>query len=145
VYVADGDSGLQIIDISDPLHPARAGSCDTPGYAYDIAVAGDHAYVADGASAIYVFAISIPPSPVLVGMYDMLDCAVGVAISGDYACVADTVMGLQVLDLTMYSWPEFEAGYGTPGRASKVLSRVMSGRCPNCGPASSLAVMHVES
>ena len=32
-YVADGDSGLQVIDISTPSSPHLIGSCDTPGYA----------------------------------------------------------------------------------------------------------------
>ena len=32
-YVADGSSGLQVIDISTPSSPHLIGSCDTPGYA----------------------------------------------------------------------------------------------------------------
>ena len=32
-YVADGDSGLQVIDVSNPASPQIIGSVDTPGYA----------------------------------------------------------------------------------------------------------------
>ena len=48
-YVADGDSGLQVIDITDPASPQIVGSVDTPGSAEDVAVSGTHAYVADDA------------------------------------------------------------------------------------------------
>lgn len=36
LYVADGYSGLQIVDISDPANPFLAVTYDTPGYAWDI-------------------------------------------------------------------------------------------------------------
>ena len=47
-YVADCDSGLQVIDITNPASPQIVGSVDTPGSAYGVAVSGTHAYVADG-------------------------------------------------------------------------------------------------
>ena len=40
-YVADQDSGLRIVDISNPATPSETGFCDTPGSAYGVAVAGD--------------------------------------------------------------------------------------------------------
>ena len=46
-FVADGDSGLQIINTSDPGNPSLEGSYDTPGDAYDVFVSGDYVYVAD--------------------------------------------------------------------------------------------------
>ena len=35
-YVADEESGLQVIDISKPSNPAIIGSVDTPGEAWSI-------------------------------------------------------------------------------------------------------------
>ena len=32
-YVADDESGLQVIDVSNPANPQIIGSVDTPGYA----------------------------------------------------------------------------------------------------------------
>jgi hypothetical protein len=49
-YVADEASGLLVIDISNPASPQIVASVDTPGFAFDVAVAGNHAYVADGLS-----------------------------------------------------------------------------------------------
>ena len=46
-YVAAYGSGLQVIDISDPTAPSYAGSYDTPGIAYGVAISGNYAYVAD--------------------------------------------------------------------------------------------------
>jgi hypothetical protein len=53
-YLADGLSGLQVIDISDPTSPQAVGSVNTPGRARGVVVAGDHAYVADGRSGLQV-------------------------------------------------------------------------------------------
>src|SRR5262245_48158291 len=46
-YVALGDSGMAVLEVSDPERPVRLGGCDTPGFAEGIAVAGNYAYVAD--------------------------------------------------------------------------------------------------
>ena len=46
-YVADEESGLQIINVSNPASPTLAGSYDTPGYADGVSVSGSYAYVAD--------------------------------------------------------------------------------------------------
>ena len=88
-YVADYNSGLQIIDISNPASPSRVGSYDTPGYACGVAISGSYAYVADGGSGLQIIDISNPASPSLVGTYNTPDYARGVAISGSYAYVAD--------------------------------------------------------
>ncbi len=59
-YIADGYSGLQVIDISNPAVPAIVGSVDTPDSAVGAAVAGAYAYVADGYSGLQVIDISNP-------------------------------------------------------------------------------------
>ncbi len=48
-YVAAGDTGLRIVDISDQAHPpTQAGFYDTPGRAYSVTVTDSYAYVAEG-------------------------------------------------------------------------------------------------
>lgn len=44
--MADGGSGLQIIDIANPESPTLAGSYDTPD-ADGVYISGSYAYVAD--------------------------------------------------------------------------------------------------
>ncbi|MFN6036363.1 MAG: hypothetical protein ACK48B_20510, partial [Dolichospermum sp.] len=46
-YVADGFSGLQIIDISNPTTPTLKGNYDTSGFAFGVQVVGNYAYVGD--------------------------------------------------------------------------------------------------
>jgi hypothetical protein len=58
--VADGSSGLQVIDISNPSNPAIVGTCDTPYSAHGVHVAGGYAYVADGDSGLQVIEKFLP-------------------------------------------------------------------------------------
>ena len=48
--VADGDSGLRVINISDPTVPVGVGFVDTPVLAIGVAVTRDLVLVADGSS-----------------------------------------------------------------------------------------------
>ena len=50
VYVADGDSGLRVIDISNPAAPFETGFYDTPGEARGVFVSGDLIYLANRSS-----------------------------------------------------------------------------------------------
>ncbi|NCT52976.1 MAG: hypothetical protein GPJ04_17640, partial [Microcystis aeruginosa G13-03] len=54
VYVANGNSGLQIIDVSDPTNPTFKGSYDTSGTAVDVWIENNYAYVADGDSGLQI-------------------------------------------------------------------------------------------
>ena len=56
-FVADGLSGLQVIDISDPSSPVLAGSYDTLDSAVDVAVAGNLAFVADNPTSLQVIEV----------------------------------------------------------------------------------------
>jgi len=79
-YLADGDNGLVIIDITDPANPTQLGSYyDTAGYAFGVALSGDgtKAYLADGGNGLIIIDIDLPPN--LVSFPELeFDC-----ISGD--------------------------------------------------------------
>jgi len=59
-YVADGTSGLKIVDISDPSSPQLRGSYDTPGNALDVWISGMLACVADGYSGLQLIDVTNP-------------------------------------------------------------------------------------
>jgi hypothetical protein len=120
-YIADENSGLQVIDISDPTSPLSAGSFNTSGYAQGVAIAGDHAYVADGAYGLQVIDISNPTVPLLAGSCDTPGGAFAVALSGDYAYVADATSGLIVIDISDPATPTLAGSYDTPGAALGVV------------------------
>jgi hypothetical protein len=46
-YVADASSGLRVLNVGDPAHPALAAYYDTPHSAYAAHVAAGRAYIAD--------------------------------------------------------------------------------------------------
>ncbi len=69
-YVADGKSGLQIMDISNPSAPRIAGIFDTPGTAYSVAVSGTLACVADGDGGLQIVNVSNPSAPALISTMD---------------------------------------------------------------------------
>jgi hypothetical protein len=117
IYVADGQGGLRIIDVSDPSAPFEAGFYDTPGDADEVSVAGSFAYVADS-SGLRIIDISDPSAPFEAGFYDT-GYANDVAVSGSFAYVAVS-SGLRIIDISDPSAP-FEAGfYDTPDYAMGV-------------------------
>ena len=120
-YVADGNSGLQIIDISNPNAPVLAGSYDTSGAARGVQVVGNYAYVADGNSGLQIINISNPITPVLAGSYETRGYASEVEVVGNYAYVADGNSGLQIIDISNPNAPVLAgSSYNTIGYAEGV-------------------------
>jgi len=104
-YVTDptgwaNESGLWILDISNPSSPFIVGSVHTPGSAGGVAVSGSYAYMADGSLGLQVIDVSNPYAPFITDTVDTPGTAVGVAVSGTYAYVADGYFGLQVIDIS---------------------------------------------
>ncbi|NCT46197.1 MAG: hypothetical protein GPJ35_24775 [Microcystis aeruginosa G11-09] len=116
-YVADGWSGLQIIDISNPAAPTRKGNYDTSGNALDVQIVGNYAYVADENSGLQIIDISNPAAPTLKGNYDTSGRAYGVQVVGNYAYVADENSGLQIIDISNPATPTLKGNYNTSGYA----------------------------
>jgi len=116
-YMADGYSGLRIIDVTDPASPTEAGSFNTNGYAYDVAVSGNYAYVADGSKGLRIINVTNSASPTETGYYDTPGSARGVALLGDLAYVADSNGGLQIIDVGSPGSPSPEGSIATPGSA----------------------------
>jgi hypothetical protein len=124
-YIADGNSGFQVIDVSKPSTPVIIGSVDTPGYARSVTVSGNYAYVADGNRGLQVINVSNPSKPVIVGAMDTPSYANFVTVSGNYAYVAvgdynDVNSGLQVIDVSNPSKPVIVGAVDTPCSANSV-------------------------
>ena len=97
-YVADGEFGLQIIDITDPTNPILAGSYDTAGTATDVSVSGSFAYVAD-TTGLQIIDVSNPSAPTAAYVYEASEETTGVSVYGNYIYVTDGNAGLKVLNL----------------------------------------------
>jgi hypothetical protein len=71
-----------------PFELTLAGSYDTPGSAYNVAIDGDYAYVADYTGHLQVIDISDPANPTLAGSVGGINAVYGIAVDGDYAYLA---------------------------------------------------------
>lgn len=91
-YVADGEAGVQVIDVSNPEKPVRVGGLDTS----EVAVSGHYAYVAGAYGGFHVIDVSDPANPRRVGGNSTIDVQ-GIALTGDKVYVASGD-GLTVLN-----------------------------------------------
>jgi len=123
-YVADGEAGLEVVDVSNPSSPQIIGNANTPGEAVDVVVSGVMAYVADGPSGLQVINLSNPSAPVIVGAVATPYYASEIDVSGPLVCEVDASADLQVIDVSTPSRPRILGHVDTPGNATDV---VMSG------------------
>lgn len=114
--VEDVYSTLFIINISDPVHPARVNPVDyiisaNDGHIYDVYVSGNYAYASDGAAGLRIIDITDPVHPTVISTYNTPGVALSCYVSGNYAYVADKEYGLQIINISNPASPVF-AGYG---------------------------------
>ena len=100
VYVADGATGLRIVDVTDAAAPVEAATCPSHGTAHDVALGPGRAYVADGAGGLRIVDIADPRTPVEIGAWTPADADVlSVVLDGAVVFVADRKRGLLALDV----------------------------------------------
>jgi hypothetical protein len=121
-YVADGQAGLQVIDISDPTQPVIVGSRDTDKYAYGIFVQDSIAYIADGATGtggFKIFDVRNPNSIVALGKNTYISAYdVFVINRGDSTFLLIAAREkLQIEDIADPLWPSLKGRCETPGTA----------------------------
>jgi hypothetical protein len=114
-YIADADSGLQIIDITNPSNPTFKGSYNTPCPAFEVVLSGNYAYVASGGwptgCSLQIIDITNPSNPIFKGAYNIPGSMYGVAVSGNYAYVVNSGLGLQIIDIRDPANPTFTGSY----------------------------------
>ncbi|UCD83376.1 MAG: VCBS repeat-containing protein, partial [Deltaproteobacteria bacterium] len=98
-YLAVRNSGLAIIDISDPLNPGTPVYRDTLGVSYGLYVTGGYAYLALS-SGLAVIDVTDPLNPGFPVYRNTTSMCYGVYVDGNYAYLADTSSGLAVIDVS---------------------------------------------
>ncbi len=121
-YVAAGEAGLRVVNVSDPTHPFEVGAWDSPGYAEGVAVVGSTACLADGPYGLSVLDVSNPALPRQVGSAYDTNYAFGVAVVGSFAYIAGAGAGLLVADLSDPAHPVQKGTLDTPGYAFGVAA-----------------------
>lgn len=110
LFVADYNSGLRILDVTNPGDPVQLGAVDTAaGTARGIAISSDNktVYLANAQTGLQLVDVSDLSSPSLLGSYNTPGSAQDVVISpdGNTAFVADNNGGLQIVDVSNTSSP----------------------------------------
>ena len=100
LWIASGDYGLFLVDITDPTLPALNSTINTPGQALDFAIRDQYAYIADGANGLLILDLWNPQQPVEVGHIPFSEAATDVAISDDFAYLALGEGGIGVVDIS---------------------------------------------
>jgi uncharacterized protein YjdB len=116
-YVAAGNAGLHVVDVSDLEAPVLQGTVNTPGNANDVRVEDDLAYIADGANGLQIVDVSNPAAPVLLGERDTPGTATDLVVRGNLVYVADGSAGLRVIDASNPAAPVIVGFLETPGNA----------------------------
>ncbi|MCE1165646.1 MAG: hypothetical protein LWX07_09625 [Bacteroidetes bacterium] len=110
-------TGLEFVNITDPLHPVQYSTFGTPGACNDIKIAGNAAYVADGMTGVSVINISNPSQPYFVRSINTKSNVLNVDYSPNFLFSADGTYGPEVFNLFDPSKPDM-IGYYEPSGTS---------------------------
>lgn len=99
--VTAGNSGAEIIDISDPRAAKVLSRFESP-YVESVALEGQYLYIAEGHRGMKVLDLHSPERPVVVSTCPEV-YAVDIAAYGEYALVADSEK-IQVIQVLIPDW-----------------------------------------
>ena len=115
-YVANGEGGLCVVDISNPSSPDDISHRDTPGFSYELEINGDYAYVADGTNGLVVIDISNPLLPKIKATYNQgISSAIDVIVEGNIAYIVDIYDGIVVVNITDPTTPSYAGSWSKTG------------------------------
>ena len=111
-YLAVGDYGLVIMNISNPADPQQVGHYETDGAAKKVFYENNMAYIADGVNGLVVVNVTDRTAPTLYGAYATPG---GIAEDfvkvGTYGYIADGANGMIILDLAHRYNPVWKSTY----------------------------------
>ena len=120
-YLADGDQGLLVANVSNPRDPVLIRSIPLGGQVRDVVVAGDKLYVTEGNEGLYIFNLADPRNPAQTSRIDTPGRAAGVYVEGDFAYVADHNRGLRVINIANPSDPRENGKFDLPTRVKDLV------------------------
>ncbi|MBI5546909.1 MAG: IPT/TIG domain-containing protein, partial [Deltaproteobacteria bacterium] len=83
VYVAAGEAGTRLVDVTLPANPIELGSLASLGKSMDVATSGDVLFVADS-SGVKVYRLGETSLPLAVGQRSLTSGATALALHGAY-------------------------------------------------------------
>ena len=119
-YLASGEEGLVIINITDPKNPVKIKSLNTQGTANGITILNNYVYIANGEKGLTIIDISNVNNPFITGSIDTDGISKEIIVSGNYVYIADYDGGLKIIDITNKSIPSVIANFETNGLAQDI-------------------------
>ncbi len=94
LYVANGENGLLLVDISDPSAPSITGTINLPGYTNGLWIDEDRIYVASRYSGVHTIDIVDPRKPRLLSTIRISDLSGRIERHNDLLYLANRFMGV---------------------------------------------------
>lgn len=106
LFIAEGDLGWSIADVSDPYSPVILRNMPADGYVNQLLVLDNYLYIAAGKEGVQIFDISDPYAPVETGRYSNDHYFERIYPVGSYLYVYEDGSGIRVLDISDRSQPQ---------------------------------------
>ncbi len=104
-YLQDGMKGLVIANISDPVHPALAGTYEKAWTGDGISKSGNYIYAANWRGGMEIIDVSIPAQPQAVNGINPGGDSIEIVTDSHYAYIACDLIGLCVIDISSPNTP----------------------------------------
>ncbi|MCK4334947.1 hypothetical protein KAX06_09235 [candidate division WOR-3 bacterium] len=98
-YLASGDSGLIVVDLSDPAAPTEAARINLGARALSIFKSGDTVYVGFEESGIALIDVRVPASPLLLGVKPTAGGVLDMALRDSLLFIAQATAGAAIYDM----------------------------------------------
>jgi hypothetical protein len=116
-YIADGQAGIKIINISDPLNPVLIGTYQTNDYVRDLVLSEDETkiYLADRNNELRIIDITNLSQPILLSIYNISYQGHSLVLSKDEtkAYIAVGTEGVEIVDISNPLNPNFISKFNT--------------------------------
>ncbi len=121
-YVAQGEGGVAIIDISDVRNPVRIKTVNEgmKGYAYKVARKDSVLYIAAGGFGVSVINVADPLNPVITATNLALKPAINFHIMANFLFTTVAEYGVQISEISYATQPDIRGGADTPGFAQGI-------------------------
>ena len=123
-FVAQGEGGLMIINISDPKHPEAIAIVNEgmKGYAYKVARKDSVIYIAAGGFGVSVVNAADPENPEVTATNLALKPAKNFHIMGNFLFTTVAEYGVQISEISYATQPDIRGGTNTPGFAQGICA-----------------------
>ncbi len=110
LYIACGDIGMKIVNISNPSTPQNVSVFNTSGIATDVVVNTNYAYVADSYNGMLILNVTNPANPVFTSKFSGSGQILGVFAYNNNVFTADNTYGIENVNVSNPSSPT-KSGY----------------------------------